>query len=465
MRRPRVLLVGGGGREHAIGEALRRSEATIYCAAPWVNPGLRRLASDYLVTPVERAAEIARWAKSRGVDLAVIGPEAAIEAGVTDALRESGILVAGPTRRAGEIETSKGFARELMERHQIPGRPEVRIVHAPSEVEGAIRELAVPFVVKPSGLAGGKGVWVQGLDFQTPEEGAAYARSLLEKGQPAVVLEERLEGEEFSLMAFTDGNGVYTMPAVRDYKRALEGHRGRNTGGMGSYSSRDHLLPFLPASDAQRAKAILEATVRALREEGREFRGILYGGFLLTRDGPKVLEFNARFGDPEALNVLTLFDGTDFADLLYQLAGDRITPAHVSFRRRATVVKYVVPPGYGENPRGGGILTVDEERIRDLAVTVYFGNVTAAEGPGRWVMGTSRSLGLTGEASAIHEAEARVEQALAFVRGDYRVRHDVASAADIQASVDHMRNLRRLPPFDPLKNPTRSGPAPPPIFV
>lgn len=466
MRRPRTLLVGGGGREHAIGAALHRSEAPLFVVSPQVNPGLRTLAKAYLTSPVEDGARIARWAREQGAELAVLGPEAAIAAGVADELRAAKVPTVGPSAAAGRIESSKAFARELMQRHHIPGLPVFKTVSNASDLAAAISSFDGPFVVKAAGLAAGKGVWVQGADFQTPEEGAEIARRLLPPSgkERSVVLEEKLEGEEFSLLAFVDGSSVHAMPIVQDYKRALDGDRGPNTGGMGSYSERDHLLPFLSKDDREAGVEILRGVVAALKKENLEYRGVLYGGFMLTAQGPQVLEFNSRFGDPEAMNILTLFDGTDFADLLYQVAASRIDPSHVSFRLRATVCKYLVPTGYPDAPKQGALLRLDAQAIQDLGVTVYYGSVSPGPEPGTAVTGTSRALALVGEASARKDAEARVEQAFQHIQGDYFVRHDVGSVADVKARVEHMRGLRGAAPLDPLKNPTRSGSAPPPVF-
>jgi phosphoribosylamine---glycine ligase len=459
--------VGGGGREHALGAALHRSEAPLFVAAPQVNPGLRTIAQDYLTTAVENADKIAGWARERRIELAVLGPEAAIAAGVADKLRAAGVPTVGPSASAGRIESSKSFARELMQRQKVPGLPAFVNVQGAEAVDRAVASFSGPFVVKAAGLAGGKGVFVQGVDFATAEEGAAQAKRLLAAGGAGstVVLEEKLEGEEFSLLAFVDGSAVHPMPVVQDYKRALPNDQGPNTGGMGSYSERDHLLPFLPRADFDRAVEILRATVEALRKEGLDYRGVLYGGFMLTARGPQVLEFNARFGDPEAVNVLTLFDGTDLADLLLEVANGKIDPAHVSFRRRATVCKYVVPEGYPASPRSGAVLTLDRQKILDAGVTVYYASVTPGRSPDQVVTGTSRALAIVGEASARKDAEARVEEALKYVQGAYHIRHDVGTVADVKARTDHMARLRHAPPFDPLKNPTRSGPTPPPIFT
>jgi len=233
---------------------------------------------------------------------------------------------------------------------------------------------------------------------------------------------------------------VRPMPAVQDFKRALEGDAGSNTGGMGSYSQRDHLLPFLRPSDRDRAVAVLETAVAALRAEGLPYRGILYGGFMLTAQGPKLLEFNVRFGDPEGINVLALYEEGNFSDLLLGVASGHLDPNLVNFRRRSTVVRYLVPPGYGTRPVAGGLLELDEAKIDAEGVHVVYGSVDAA-GPATVRLGTSRGVALVGEASAIHEAAARVESALRHVRGTYYVRHDIGTPADLARRWEHVRQL------------------------
>jgi phosphoribosylamine--glycine ligase len=462
----KVILVGAGGREHAIGAALAGSEATLYVAAPTLNPGLAKIAKVFRKVEVENGDVIASWAKEVRADLAVLGPDASVAAGVADKLRDAQVPTVGPGASAGRIESSKAFARGMMEKYSVPGQPRCDEVRSPDEVERAIRSVGEPFVVKPSWLTFGKGVWVQGPDFTTAAEGSDYAKKLLSegKGEP-VVIEQKLEGEEFSLMAFVDGKSVLPMPVVRDYKRALEDDKGGNTGGMGSYSTRNFLLPFLTEDEYGQAVSMMEKTVAALNGEGLEYRGILYGGFMLTKDGPMILEYNARFGDPEALNVLSIFDGTDFADLMLGVARGSANPVHARFRRRATVVKYLCPPGYGSHPEKGGILDVDARAIEEMGVKIYFGSVTTGKNPGEVVMGTSRAIGLVGEGSALKDAYARVEEAIGLVKGTYMMRHDVASADNVKKQVDHIKTLRATPPRDPAANPTRSGPSSPPVFT
>jgi phosphoribosylamine--glycine ligase len=435
----RFLVVGGGAREHAIALALHRADAELLVASSNANPGLERIAQRSARVDPTDAPRVVTFAKEARAEVAVIGPEAPLGVGVADALRAAGIPTVGPDRAAAQIETSKLFCRELLERHQVGGQPRFAAPATADEVDRAVAGFAGPFVVKPSGLTAGKGVRVQGSDFAEAKEGAAYAKSILAGGQ-RVLLEERLEGEEFSQMAFVTDSGVYPMPAVQDFKRALEGDRGRNTGGMGSYSQRDHLLPFLSSADRDQAIGLIERTAAALRAEGLSYRGILYGGFMLTADGPRLVEFNARFGDPEGINVLALYEPGDFAALLYGVATGKVDPNLIRFRLRATVVKYVVPPGYGDQPKPGGLVTVDANAIEAAGVHLVYGSVDAA-GPGVVRLGSSRGIALVGEASAIHEAGSRVEAALAFVQGEYYVRHDIGTKEDLSRRVEHVRKL------------------------
>jgi len=435
----RFLVVGGGAREHSIALTLARTEASVVVASANANPGLERIAKASSRIDPTNAAAVVSFAQQSRVECAVIGPEAPLAAGVADALRAAGIPTVGPDRAAAQIESSKLFCRELLQRHGVDGQPRFAAPATVEEVDSAVAGFSGPFVVKPSGLTAGKGVWVQGADFASPAEGAVYAKSILIQGQ-RVLLEEKLDGEEFSQMAFVTDSGVYPMPAVQDFKRAREGDQGGNTGGMGSYSQRDHLLPFLSSADRDRSIGILEKTAAAMRAEGLSYRGILYGGFMLTANGPRLLEFNARFGDPEGINALTLYEEGNFADLLYGVASGKVDPNLVQFRRRATVVKYVVPPGYGDRSKPGGLVTVDAAAIEAAGVHLIYGSVDAA-GPATVRLGTSRGIALVGEASAIHEAGSRVEAALAFVQGEYYVRHDIGTKEDLARRWEHMRKI------------------------
>ncbi|MGA8275303.1 MAG: phosphoribosylamine--glycine ligase [Thermoplasmata archaeon] len=435
----RFLVVGGGAREHAIAATLHRAESNVYAVSSNANPGIERLAKASARVDPTDAVKIVEFARAQRVEAAIIGPEAPLAAGVADALRAVDIPTVGPGQAAAQVESSKWFCRELLLKHGVGGQPKFAVPTTVEEVDRAIADFGAPFVVKPSALTAGKGVWVQGSDFQEPKEGAVYAKSILLQGG-SVVLEEKLEGEEFSLMAFVTDSGVYPMPAVQDFKRALEGNKGGNTGGMGSYSQRDHLLPFLSPADRDRALETIERTAAALKAEGLSYRGVLYGGFMLTARGPLLLEFNARFGDPEGINVLTIYEEGDFEELLYGVATGRVDPNLVRFRRRATVVKYLVPPGYGDRPRVGGILELDPGRIEGEGVHVFYGSVQEV-GPSAVKFSSSRGVALIGEASAIHEAGVRVEAALKSVKGNYYVRHDIGTKEDLARRMEHMRTI------------------------
>lgn len=437
----KVLLLGGGAREHALAAALTAAGAQVVAVALNQNPGLYRLATTFEVVDPRNTGTVTNIARREKVDFAVVGPEAPLAAGVPDALRAAEIPVVGPSQAGARIETSKRFCRELLAKYRIDASPKAIAVEHGDEVDQRVKEFAGPFVVKPVGLTSGKGVAVQGADFQTPEEGASIAKRLLaETGSGGVLLEERVDGEEFTLMAFVTDSGLYPMPLVKDYKRAGEGETGGQTGGMGSFTQRDHLLPFVSSGVRDRALEILRKTVEALRSEGIPYRGVLYGGFMLTASGPILLEFNARFGDPEGINVVSLYEPGNFAELLHGVAVGRVEPSLLQFRQRATVVKYLAPPGYGGHATPGGVLAIDEPAIERLGVQVRFGSVEGV-GAGRVKLTPSRAVALVGEASAIHEAGERIEAALPFVTGPYVVRHDIASKEDLVKRTEHMRSL------------------------
>jgi len=254
----KILVVGGGGREHAIALALsRNSDVELYAAMAQANPGIVRLSRKFLIVKETDTQAVTRFAHQNALDYAMIGPEAPLEAGIVDSLEQAGIPCIGPTRAAARLETDKAFCRRMMERYAIPGCPRYRVF---LEAEDAIRFLEdcpEDLVIKPIGLTGGKGVRIVG-EHVDRKGAAAYIRSL----QGGVVLEERLLGEEFTLQAFSDGSHIVPMPLVQDHKRAYEGDQGPNTGGMGSYSLPGHDLPFVSESERRKAMQIMQATMR-----------------------------------------------------------------------------------------------------------------------------------------------------------------------------------------------------------
>jgi len=438
----KVLVVGGGGREHALAAALERSGAELYSAMRNNNPGIARLAKEVRLVRETDVSSILEFARAAGVDIAVMGPEAPLEAGLVDALEAEGIGCVGPTKAAARLETSKSFARELMQRYGVPGNLRFASFDDLDEAKGYVREAGFELAIKPVGLTGGKGVKVQGEHLHDIKESEAYLEEIFGQGLGggSVILEERAVGEEFTLQVFCDGRNVVPMPLVQDHKRAYEGDVGPNTGGMGSYSAEDHLLPFGSGSDKEAALDILRRTVEAIAQEGHPYRGVLYGQFMLTRDGPRVIEFNARFGDPEAMNVLSILE-TPFLEVCEGIVDGSLSP-NVSFARKATVCKYVVPAGYGTAPQSGKPIEVDEEAVAREGARLYYAMVDGEAG--RVVTTTSRALGVVGIDDSIQEAEEACERALRHVRGEaIFVRHDIGKAELVNRRVEHMARLRK----------------------
>lgn len=311
----KILLIGGGGREHAIAEGIKKSKHNpiLYALMAKKNPGIAALCEDFLLEKETEVEKVVEYAKARKIEMAFVGPEAPLAAGVADALWDAGIPVVGPKKACAIIEFDKAWARNFMKKYGIEGCPAYEVFTEEAPAHAFIEKLG-DVAVKPSGLTGGKGVKVMGDQLPDIKAAREYTSELLEKGP--VVIEERFIGEEFTLQAFVDGKNLAFFPAVQDHKRAYEGDIGPNTGGMGSYTDAGEILPFMVPEDIEKAKKIIQHTVTALREEtGTGYQGILYGQFILTSRGPKVVEFNARFGDPEAMNVIPLIE-TDFVEIM-----------------------------------------------------------------------------------------------------------------------------------------------------
>jgi phosphoribosylamine--glycine ligase len=431
----RVLLVGGGGREHAIARALA-SDCELYACASNRNPGIVELATGFETIDERDVEGIRAYAESVEATLAVIGPESALEAGVADALDGAGVYTFGPGAEAARIETDKSWARRFMRDEGLPGCPDFEVFDDLGAACAYVDDYDGDLAVKPAGLTGGKGVKVIG-DQVTAEEAKAYLRGA---DYDRVVLEERLVGEEFTVQAFVAGGEVRATPAVQDHKRAYEGDEGPNTGGMGSYSAATPHLPFLTPAEYADAVEVLESTVEALPD----YKGVLYGQFMLTADGVKVVEFNARFGDPEAMNTLPVLE-TPFLDVLTAARDGEPLPS-LRFADLATVCKYAVPAGYPTEPEAGARIEVDETRVaaaaagRDGDAHLYYASVDARE-DGLYTT-TSRSFAVVGLAPELATAEAIAEDALAAAGDGLRIRHDVGTDALVAERVEHAASLR-----------------------
>ena len=433
-----VLLIGSGAREHAIARAIDNSKKhnSLHCFASNMNPGIAEVCSGLSVGNINNPKDVVRYAQETSSALAVIGPENPLASGVADALWDVGVKVVGPKKDLAQVETSKAFTRDLLKEYNVPGGSHYQTFSSMTGVDDFLTELGENYVVKYDGLAGGKGVKVAGDHLQSHDDALAYCMELVDKDSEFVI-EEKFIGQEFSLMSFCDGKTLRHMPAVQDHKRAYEGDTGPNTGGMGTYSDADHSLPFLKDSDIQEAHTINVATAKALKNKfGEGYKGVLYGGFMATGSGVKLIEYNARFGDPEAMNVLPLLK-SDFVDICERMVDGTLDGADVQFRNQASVCKYAVPEGYPDNPVKGESINVSSVENSD---GLFYASVDIKNGS--LVEAGSRTVAVVGIADSIAEAEAIAEKEVSSVSGPLFHRSDIGTESVIQERIDHMNLLR-----------------------
>jgi phosphoribosylamine--glycine ligase len=381
----------------------------------------------------------------------VIGPDDPIGAGLADELLKIGIKSMAPKKALGRVEISKGFTRTLLTKHGIDASPKYRFFSRTEgmgvDKEAERKELHAyidqtlhgNYVVKYDALKGGKGVKVSGEHLASIDEGVAYAQECLEEcGR--VVIEEKLIGVEFSLLSFVSGPTTVDMPLVQDHKRAYEGDTGPNTGGMGTYTNANHSLPFLTGSDKTRASEINRLSAIALEQEcGEPYTGILYGGYIAVKDGVRLIEFNARFGDPEALNLLPLLQ-TDFVDICQAIINGELREDLVSFEKKATVCKYIVPKSYPEKKEEKGQEVRFPASIPENA-RLYYGDI--ADDNGILRLGGSRTAGVVGFGQTIAEAETIAESVCQQVQGPVRFRSDIGTEELVQKRIEMMKRLRK----------------------
>ena len=434
------LVIGSGAREHIIAEKLSDSGSTVYSVLTNLNPGLLELsAGHHIVTAYnsqDSQTSILDFAKENSIHCVVIGPEDPLANGMADMFWKHDIPVVGPTRQLAQIETSKGFTRDLLEKYNIYASPRYKRFKTMNGASEFIDTLGEDYVIKFDGLMGGKGVKVAGEHLHSKEEGLIYCKQLVDSSG-TYIIEEKIFGEEFSLMSFCDGKHLAHMPAVQDHKRAYEGDIGPNTGGMGSYSDSNHSLPFLTERDISDAREINERVFRALIDEtGQGYKGILYGGFMITANGVKLIEYNARFGDPEAMNLLTLLDG-DLSEICYNITQGSL--GTVAFRNESSVCKYIVPEGYGSNPRKNATLIIDPGYAQ--TASLYYAAVNQLD---EQIPTTgSRAAALVSSSSTIAKAEEKCESGLNFISGDnLYVRHDIAKEGLIKKRIINMEKIR-----------------------
>lgn len=382
-----------------------------------LNPGIANLSEKVLLGPT---TAVHPDLDTSTVDYAVIGPEAPLAAGLVDELESRHVPCVGPRKSVARIESSKSFARTLLTRVAPDANPVFHIAHDESEIRRALRDIGEDrVVVKPDGLTGGKGVRIAGEHLAGLDDELNYASGLV-KRDGLVVIEERVHGTEFTVQAFVDGDRLCTMPLVRDFKRAYDGDRGPNTGSMGSYSMEDHVLPDVNHSDIAAATGIMERAISGIRNQtGEKYRGILYGQFMKTRSGVRLIEFNARFGDPEAINVLSIMRSS-MDELCRSILDGDLKKAE--FERLATVCVYLVPEGYPEGPIASDTPVTIETSISS---EVYYASVYSRDGV--TFTTSSRAIALLGRGKTVRDAREIVYRDINRVQGRLRYRTDIAA--------------------------------------
>ncbi len=433
----KILVVGTGAREHAICNTVK--DAELYSIMSNKNPGISRI-SKFQISSEKDLIGVKKFALNNKIDIAIIGPEAPLEMGIVDELQKAGIGCVGPTKAAARIETDKAFMRDLFKTHNIDGSVVYKVFDNIEDAGDFIDEFDQDVVVKPVGLTGGKGVKIVGEHLEDGTAAKDYVKEIIQNkisGYSQVVIEEKLIGEEFTVQAFVDGDKIVPMPAAQDHPHAYEGDQGPITGGMGSYSDNDGLLPFLDKKNYDKSVKIMQDTIKAVKNEVEPYKGILYGQFMLCKEGPKLVEYNARFGDPEAMNVLPLLE-TDFVDLCHGIVDGNLKRA--DFEKKATVCKYIVPKGYPESGKSDQILEVNESKITEQGGLVFYAAVNQKDD--KIYTSASRALGLVGIGNSIAEAEEICENVTKYVKGDVYHRRDVGTADLIQKRIEHMETIR-----------------------
>ncbi len=417
-----ILILGSGGREHALLWKLAQSpEATKLYAVPG-NPGMAELA-ECVAGSIEDNAAVVKLAQEKKIDLVVVGPEVPLTNGVVDALRAAGIKAFGPTKAAAELEGSKSFSKDIMKKYGIP-TAKYEVFTDADAARAYIEKEGAPIVIKADGLAAGKGVIVA----ETKEQALDAVHEIMDdaafgKAGSRVVIEAFMEGEEASLLAFTDGKTIRPMVSSQDHKRAYDGDKGPNTGGMGTYAP----APVMTKDMVEQAtEKILKPMIAAMAKEGRPYQGCLYAGLMITEEGPKVVEFNARFGDPETQVVLPLLKG-DLVKIMQACVDGTLDTAAVDWEDGAAVCVVMASGGYPKSYKKG--YAIDGLKKAESLGTFVFHAGTAKK-DGKVVTSGGRVLGVTARGGGIKEATEKAYKGVEAIRfTDEFHRKDIAHRA------------------------------------
>ena len=448
MDRTGILVVGSGGRECAFAMSLA-SDCRVYAMMDHENPLMvdivNRTGGRYGVGRTSDPDKVLRFAKEYEPEFIFVNSDEPLANGVVDELLEAGFKAVGATRRAAQIEWDKVYAMRLMSDVCPEFTPFYRVITAEQHIADAISEFKgrnIGIAVKPQGLTGGKGVRVMPEHLKTYEDCAEYARELLQtRPGESVLLVERLEGIEFTIMGITDGESLVISPASYDYPFRFEGDRGPGTGGMGCFTDVDKKLPFMSDADLDCCRMIMQRVIDEMRVRKSRFKGVLNGGFFKTASGIRFMEWNGRFGDPEGLNILSVMT-TPLSEVLYSIWEETVSEDVISFAGKASVIKYVVAKEYPSASPNATDFEIDRKAIENLGVAVYPASCINVERDRYRTLKRSRVMAFGSVADSIGAASDLVNQAIdCHVSGNLDYRRDIGSTENVSALVQAAQKL------------------------
>lgn len=437
----RVLVVGSWAKEEITIANMKQypgMEVFSYMDTP--NPGIRMRADGFRIGRLDDVGAVIAYARETDVHLTLVTTAAPLAAGLVDAMEKENMKVFGPTREAARLESDKAFTRELMKQYVPEAVPTFKVCDSVEDAVDFARKLDYRVAVKPIGLTDGLGVKVFGAQLADESEVEAYIREIHGKkigGDSHVIVEERMRGEEFTVQCFVYEDIFVPTPAVQDFKKLLNGEKGPNTASMGSYSDSTRVLPFMNRADYQQAVAIIKKTLAAFRKEtGLWCSGFLYGQFMLCEDGIKLVEYNFRPGDPEWMNTVTILRD-NIADVVDGLMrGKRVKP---SFKRKATVCKYIVPPEYPYKLDQILDVSLDRAKIDESGTEIYWS--CGLEEGGKLKVGTERGIALLARGDTIFDADRKIETAVSAIKGEFHYRSDIGTPRLIKTKMDTVKEI------------------------
>ena len=441
----RILIVGSWAKEQITIENLSSNpDVEIFSYMDIRNPGIISLVKGYQVGSFYNISAIVNYAQEQKIDLVIITTASPLSRGLVDALEENHILAFGPVSTAARLEANKEFTRRLLQKYMPSAIPRFEVFDNSQSAIDYAEKLDWQVAVKPIGLTEGLGVRVFGEQLKNENEVRGYIQQVIKKrigGSSKVIIEEKIEGEEFTVQCFVHGKHILPTPAVQDFKKLLPGERGPNTASMGSYSQQGRLLPFMEEKDYEKALEIIRRTLEGFQKDtGKICSGFLYGQFMVTANGVKLIEYNFRPGDPEWMNTVIVLKNNLLDVVLKLFQGEE---QELYFENRATVCKYIVPKGYPEKLYQNLEVDLNVEAIQKIDGVRYYYSC-GLDNAGKLNVGTERGVAFVAKAPTIEEANETVEKAISLVDGEFYYRKDIGTKELIDSKVEHVNRLKGL---------------------